>query len=148
VAQAIFGLIGVIIGAAVTGGVDLVLERRREDAAARQAKRLVASELHTMWVHLALLAREGRTPTTPPEKYGERFLPFALWEGHRASLARVVSDADWEALFLLYDNVMGLRLFIMELPPGAELPPEQKEQFTDLTDSTGPREKCLNMRRA
>jgi hypothetical protein len=45
VAEAIFGLVGVIVGAVVTGGVEFVAERRREAALLRKAARLVEAEL-------------------------------------------------------------------------------------------------------
>jgi len=38
VSAAIFGLIGVVVGALVTGGVDYVMQRRREKAELRQAR--------------------------------------------------------------------------------------------------------------
>jgi hypothetical protein len=45
VAEAIFGLVGVVVGALVTGGVQLILDWRREQRDLRRTKRLVGAEL-------------------------------------------------------------------------------------------------------
>jgi hypothetical protein len=54
--QVVVGLIGIVAGGLVTGASSLYLEWRRERGELRQAKRLAAEELHTIWAHLLLLA--------------------------------------------------------------------------------------------
>jgi hypothetical protein len=84
---AIFGIVGTVVGATVTGGVDYLLERRREQALIRQAKMLVADELHTAWIQLPLMAEEKRTPRAMNEEMAARFLPTDLWHRFKATLA-------------------------------------------------------------
>src|SRR5205814_1102655 len=60
-AAAIFGLIGVVIGALINGIVTWLSQRRKDEATERSAKRLVANELGT-WL---VLAREAQA--RPPE---------------------------------------------------------------------------------
>jgi hypothetical protein len=56
VTAAIFGLIGVVVGALVTSGVDLLLDKRRDGQLGRQASRLIGDELHTVWIGARFLA--------------------------------------------------------------------------------------------
>ena len=43
--EAIFGLIGVVVGGLISGGLSLILEWRKERVAARVAARLVREDL-------------------------------------------------------------------------------------------------------
>jgi hypothetical protein len=118
-AEAIFGLIGVLIGALVTGGLDLILERRREKKLVRRAIRLVGDELHKVWVSLSMLVQAG---TAPPmqEPEPELFLPTSAWAAHREILVDEIPNDAWDEIaFLLGNNITGLRLHLLhEIKPG------------------------------
>ncbi len=126
VLAAIFGLIGVVVGALVTGGVDVFLARRHEEADKRQAKRMIATEIHTLWVHLGLLSGTRKTPNVPADVFELRFLPTELWTAHRASLARAITeDREWGELFVFYDNVTLLRWLVAGKQPLTALPSDE-----------------------
>ena len=72
---AIFGFLGVLVGAMTAGGFDLYFEHRRDQADLRQAKRLVADEIHTQWLHHDLLLEVGRLP----EHDLDKLMPTAAW---------------------------------------------------------------------
>lgn len=118
-AQAVFGLIGVLVGALVAGGVDLFLERRREKRLIRRATRLVADELHTVWVSLSMLVQAGVAPPIK-EPEPELFLPTSAWAAHREILVDEIPNDSWDEIaFLLGNNITALRLHVLrEMEPG------------------------------
>lgn len=95
---AIFGLIGVVVGALVTGGVDYVMQRRREKAELRQARRVVAGELSDLWYQLETITAGDRWPGEVPEEW----FASRMWEAHRPVLASQLSDEDWNELARIY----------------------------------------------
>jgi hypothetical protein len=115
---AIFGLVGVIVGAIVTGGVDLYMERRREDALTRRAKLLVGEQLHTAWVQLGLLVETGHTPNLINDEARARFLATDAWHTYKVELTRngVLSADDWTALSTTMHNIETFRLVFLEQP--------------------------------
>jgi hypothetical protein len=109
VGAAVLALIGVVIGALTTGWVTFLLDRRREREELRAAMRLVALELGSIAVDLALLAREKSLALIegPP-----RTLSTQAWEAERRVLARAISDDLWERIGVFYLNVEGLRKLV------------------------------------
>lgn len=87
--QAIFGLVGVIVGALVTGGVSFVRDRRRESADLRAALRLVEDDFHLLLMGLRAMAKAG--------VWHPRILTMELtsWPEHRGILASHLSSDDW-----------------------------------------------------
>jgi hypothetical protein len=86
VTEAIFGLVGVVVGGLLTAGVSYVMARRQERADTRGAARLVSSELLRNYAHLAAvvqarrwhaLARNRRTRFEEFEAVLSRRLPGA-----------------------------------------------------------------------
>jgi hypothetical protein len=133
VTAAIFGLIGVVVGVVVTGAVDLYMEHRREQAAIFKAKRLVGEELQTIAMHLELLTENG---VTPPIERGERrvqFLPTSTWEANKETVATkgVLGDDDWVATAALFHTVAGLRMVILDEPPGTQLNSTIRERISE-----------------
>ena len=62
VTAAIFGLLGVVVGGLVTGGVDFMLEQRRERAEQKQAQRLVGDEIESIVAGLDYIVERARLP--------------------------------------------------------------------------------------
>jgi hypothetical protein len=71
-----------VVGAFVTGGVDLYMEHRREQAAIFKARRLVGEELQTIWIHLDNLIHNRTTPLGGEDRRA-RFMSTAAWESTR-----------------------------------------------------------------
>jgi hypothetical protein len=103
VTAAIFGLIGVVVGALINGVVTALAQRRTERSERRAATRLVASELDT-WNSLALAA-EARPPEQLPQLHNAEPI---LWQSNRSVLARSLRDDDWEAVASAYAHVDAL----------------------------------------
>lgn len=106
--EAVFGLVGVLIGGLITAGTEWwssrqdrvrAEEERRDDL--RAACRLVAMELEGIKTAVVWAEREGRW-------WIEERLPTSLWLEHRALLARELSRDDWDAVDVAYYNVEAL----------------------------------------
>ena len=98
VSQAIFGLIGVVVGALTTGGTQLYLAWRGERREIRRAKRLVASELAQNGVLLAAVSAQKQVPY-----YAEgRPLVTSAWEQTRSHLALALDEDLFTRLALAY----------------------------------------------
>lgn len=117
---AIFGLLGVLIGAMTAGGFELFFERRRDRADLRQAKRLVAGEIHTQWLHHDLLLHEGRLPRHDLDK----LMPTAAWEENSAVLARHLTDELWGFLSMGEHATQRTGEVLMREAPETPIAPE------------------------
>ena len=100
---AIFGLIGVIVGALINGTATMLLHRRTERSDARSAVRLVASELARFY----LLAKASQQ--LPPDHLPQLHQSTpVVWESNRGVLARSLSSPDWKLVALAYARVDAL----------------------------------------
>jgi hypothetical protein len=97
VAEAILGLIGVLIGAAVTVAAQYVMRLRDERADARTAARLMYVELANAERNLLLLKGPAPRPAFAKQSYSS-----AEWEDRRPVLARLLSADEWIALHRAY----------------------------------------------
>jgi hypothetical protein len=89
-AQAIIGLVGVVIGGVLTGGVDFVLERRREKRRGRAAARLIHAELSDIAAYVeASLLRRAWLADPAGALEGES------WKQWRAALAEAPGFEGW-----------------------------------------------------
>jgi len=97
---AIFGLLGVIVGAVINGAATALLQRRVERSEKRSAARLVRGELIRFWT----LAREAaqRSPEHLPQL---RDTAPIVWQSYRAVLARALADEDWIVVARAYAHV-------------------------------------------
>ena len=89
--EAIFGLVGVLVGGLITWGVEWWRERRRLGGDVRVAARLLTNELLRGIALLAVL-EEHRDEEAPE---GGLDIDFPLWREHRAVLARTLGHEDW-----------------------------------------------------
>jgi hypothetical protein len=95
---AAFGLIGVVIGAFVTGGVAFFLEWRRERAAVRAGLRLVGEELKDMLGEVRVMLEAGAWgPPDVRQGLGTR-ISHEQWDRHRDVLAAHLSPDDWREI--------------------------------------------------
>ncbi len=91
--EAIFGLIGVVVGGLISGGLSLILEWRKERVAARVAARLVREDL----LPVSLMIEDvfgGRAWLQPPEPRSRE----RSWVEHRSRLATVMEYEDYAAV--------------------------------------------------
>jgi hypothetical protein len=100
---------GILLGGLITAGTTAHFERRRDKADNRQARRLVAEELRSIYNHLSLLQEEGY-PVALPES--PTFLPTEQWEANRGVLARHLDDKTWDALSPFMDSIPATRAVI------------------------------------
>jgi hypothetical protein len=110
VTAAIFGLIGVIIGALITGGVSYALQVRLERRELRAVARLMLQELggSADLIRFAL-DRDDRQLLDDEPIEDE-------WKRHHLLLARHLPDDDWDAVALGY----GERMVVLSLLVGEE----------------------------
>lgn len=89
--EAIFGLVGVIIGGLLNGGVAWLTDRHRSKGAVKVSARLVLSELEMIEV--------SATSALSSANYSQlTFGSNTEWIEHRATLAAELSDEEWSAL--------------------------------------------------
>jgi hypothetical protein len=98
VTQAIFGLLGVLVGSAITWGIELWRARRVDTDEARVAARLVIDELQSI--------SNARTADEPEFKRQKASaLRQDAWHSHRAVLARELPHEGWRAVRRAYDGL-------------------------------------------
>lgn len=94
--EAIFGLLGVLIGSGITWGIELWRARRGESDQARVAARLVIDELRSI--------ANIRTADEPEfKRQKELALRQDAWHTHQPVLARELSYDGWRAVGAAYD---------------------------------------------
>ncbi len=106
VTEAIFGLLGVIVGGLLNGGVGLFTEHRRRKAEAKVAARLLYSEIEGNQLTSYLTLSAG--------KWTHAKVGFSVeeWNLHRTVLASVLSDDDWTAMDNYYATAVTLALML------------------------------------
>jgi uncharacterized membrane protein YccC len=115
--EAIFGLVGVLVGGLISGGATFLMTRRSERRRGRAAVRLVQAELR----HGATLAESILPPLLDDAFAGNRqmfeHLQTALadlpassaWNAHKGELAELLNARDWYALAESYEALEALR---------------------------------------
>jgi hypothetical protein len=90
--QAIFGLIGVVVGALITGGMSFWSERRRESAELRAALRILDEEIG--------IAIAGISACLELRHWHPRMSEIALedWPASRGIIAARLNSVDWMAI--------------------------------------------------
>lgn len=121
VTTGLFTLLGAAIGIALGGVVEVSLERRRERALLRQAKRLVAEELFLVCSHVSHLVRSRRHPFSLGSETAPLF-PNAAWLEYRAALALGLPDKEYMLLSRVAALVSMVRADLEEGEPATPLP--------------------------
>ena len=90
--EAIFGLVGVLVGGFLNGGVSWLADRRTRTSEGRVAARLVSSEIQLNNIHLrrAIEREQG--------SYVSSSVRDSDWEKHRATLALLLEDQAWSCI--------------------------------------------------
>ena len=95
---AIFGLVGVLVGAVIAAVGQYLLGVRNEYAAATVAARLIIAELE----RLSVTVQSG-------EIDGTGALDTPVWDKHQAALALVVPSGHWDAVGTAYTRLAEVR---------------------------------------
>lgn len=94
--EAVFGLVGVVIGAILSGAVSLAVEARRERRDCIVAARLVSHEISMLSVEIEFWIKEKRVAID------ELPLSRSIWDENRVALARALPPPDWEMVSATY----------------------------------------------
>jgi hypothetical protein len=90
VTEAIFGLLGVIVGAGLAGGFEYAFRKRSETGEARATARLLLHDLRdVVWVEPELENQESER-----RRY-DFSQALQTWGEHRGILARVLTNGEW-----------------------------------------------------
>jgi hypothetical protein len=106
--EAVFGLVGVIVGAVLTGGIQWWMARRSEKALLRTAARLIQVELRGFQDLLDLwlsLKRIGAEWWKPPE----------YWPAQRGVLAAGLSRENWTTVSDAYEELQRIENGITDI---------------------------------
>jgi hypothetical protein len=111
VTEAIFGLIGVLIGGLIAAATTFAFERRAGQLRASASARLLEDDLETTRSHLDAVSRKQHSdPKVDAFRKNlhwarlRRQLPAALegWERHRPVLAETLDRKDWDTVAASY----------------------------------------------
>jgi hypothetical protein len=98
-AEAVFGLVGVVIGALVSGGVAFAIARRTEARKALASARLVQDELTAAHHELA-----NPWPVLALDRVSQQ-----RWVDHQGVLAEALDTQEWTYVARAYSQVEGLK---------------------------------------
>lgn len=118
--EAIFGFVGVIVGALLSGATTMLIERRREGKDAIVAARLVSEEISMIQGEV----ESWITNRLVPERL---VLKHDAWDTHKQILARSLPPPDWEMVCATYTWV-----HLLTTDPG---PGEISEKSIDFYES-------------
>jgi hypothetical protein len=108
--QAVIGLIGVIVGALISGTGTFLLARRQEARQARAAARLLEVELRAVAADLHLLRESLQASDSHGDlRSGLRLPPQPAWTEHKPLLAAVLTASEWYAVAAAYESIDSLR---------------------------------------
>lgn len=132
--QAIFGLVGVVVGALITVGFEWWRDWRRERAEAVAGLRLLESDLANAEAVCAVALRDGWWA-------GGRTAPTTAWRQYRTALVRVLDRSEWHTLEVAMASVESLFLgFDMQLrqrerPEGVAINDADRDHLADVAQN-------------
>jgi hypothetical protein len=97
VTTGVFGLVGVVVGAATTTGTQLFIDWKRERREGARAKVLVTGELLQAQRIMQALALGKRWPNDP-----DSMLPTSAWRENRTRLAGHINEDTFNRLVMVY----------------------------------------------
>lgn len=104
VAEAIFGLVGVIVGAAIAIVGDFIIERRRESSLGKRAARLVHAELLSA---ISIVGGAAHEEVPFPGDKNEQ-IETTAWTDYKHDLALTLPSAAWSQVTLAYGAIEAL----------------------------------------
>jgi len=122
VTAAIFGLVGVVIGAILSGAVSYGIEIRRERKDAIVGARIVSVEMQMFQVEIEAWIENRMIPE-------ESDFRTDAWEQHKLALARNLPPPDWEMVEATYTWIH--LLTTAPWPPG-EIPAGKLAHFESI----------------
>jgi hypothetical protein len=125
VSEAIFGLVGVLLGAIAAGLGDYLLGKNREKAEVRRSARLLSLELEEARIFIETSLEELRWVADP-----ERVLSNGVWFENRGSFAQVKSSDLWRVVSRAFLKIGELRRNNHGAEPGTRLEPDD-ERYED-----------------
>jgi hypothetical protein len=127
VTEAIFGLVGVVIGALLSGVMTYVLERRKEQRLVRASARLLEQELEPFVSPFYELRAsfQMNSPDTYERVHGQ-LDDFTLGKQHREALASALTIDEWYAVMYAYVSLDRFRRLL------AGVPFDEAQQRNDL----------------
>jgi hypothetical protein len=132
VTAAIFGLIGVITGAVMQGGAAWLMERRREDWAARKAGRLMARNLSRCRFILKAAHDGAASWGMVASEISES---LARWPELADALAGTIKrDEDWNEIVMAVESLQRLEQRGQAGPVDDEVTPDEREFLAYLVD--------------
>jgi hypothetical protein len=105
-AEAVFGLIGVVVGGLLAGGAEYVMQRRRERRDARAAARLLAEQLRRA---IAFIHSELRPVASDWASGAFGDVEMEVWHHNRGILASALETAEWEGIAEAFEVVDALK---------------------------------------
>lgn len=111
-APAIFGLVGVVIGALLAGLMTYAMDERSTKKSGRAAARVILTDLHTNegLLHQASKDNEWLVLATKP-------LLIDSWTEYKWQLAQILSDNDWMLVANTFRELESVRLIVAQVPP-------------------------------
>jgi hypothetical protein len=94
--EAAIGLVGVVVGAVIAGGTQVLLIRRRERSEALVAARLVEADIQSIKRSVGIALDAERWT-------GSLSLPLESWAEYRGVLARELSAPAWDAVAFAFE---------------------------------------------
>lgn len=138
---ALFGLVGVIVGALLSAGLAYLQARRLEERDTKAIIRLLSHEMS--WAKIGyngVLKRGLWRNNNNAEGLVE------VWEKHRELLARQLTDHEWSSLADAMRFVLGMERLTTSSNRGAELTDQDKRAFTAVVNRIDRAERALATR--
>jgi hypothetical protein len=126
VTEAVFGLLGVVVGGVLTGGVNLWLERRREAAEARAARRLLRAEVSDALAGVERALDEGKWPIAWKKTWAQS------WSTYRRPLAAGMPSRNFDAVAASYARMELLQAGFAAERDDRSLSSSDRDFLTDI----------------
>jgi hypothetical protein len=103
---------GVIVGALISTGTQVWLDRQKQLVVVRRAKRLVAQELMQNCTALDVLTGDEPIDFEIVGPVLDQLLPILAWEVYRPDLASTLNHHDWQMVLNGYSTINVLRTLL------------------------------------